>query len=126
MSLVFEVQGIERIQDMYKKSPVVINKWLLRALNASLMELQKNNRKGVTPWDTGSLSQTFQWEAPKATNGEFSTRFFPTREYAPFVYFGTKNQKPQKYLDAILDLSRLDIQRHFDDAIEKAVDEITK
>lgn len=119
MGLFFEIENAETLQNLFAKAPQITEKWMQKALNAAVQEMQKHNIKGVTPWDTGSLSQTFQWQV----NAD-GARFFPTRYYAPFVYYGTKHQKPQKYLDAILDLAKEDITRHFGDAAIGAAKEI--
>ena len=118
---VFKIQNKNKLIKAFKKAPVITENWLLKALKASVQSLQKFNRRGITPWDTGTMSQTFQSKIRKD-----SARFFPTREYAKFVYYGTKNQRPQKFLDHILSNATFEIQRHFNDALNRITAQIAK
>src|SRR6202043_190641 len=58
---------------------------LERALLASQAILAKHTVKGVVPWRTGFLTQSFRAELT-----EGMLQWFPTASYAPFVEFGTK------------------------------------
>lgn len=106
----------------FRQEPQILKKWLIKALNASVQTFQKNNTRGVTPWETGSLSQTHQTSVDRET---LEGRLTPTRSYAPFVYFGTRYQKAQPWLKEIGDRSKDDVKKHFEDALSAAIKELT-
>lgn len=121
--ITIEIENADRIIQMLKKAPDVMMKWLEKANTASLMELQKRTVRGVVPYRTGALMQTFDY-TPKPTKG-LKFEYYPTREYAPYVYYGTsRGIQPNKYLDRILELARQSIMGHYDQAVEQASKEL--
>ena len=68
-----------------RQAPQIAAPILQRALSASQAILAKYTTKGIVPWRTGFLAQTFQ---AQLTTGLL--RWFPTASYAPYVEFGTK------------------------------------
>src|SRR5262249_14614796 len=80
-----EIQGLDQLLANLKEAPAIAAPILQRALAASQAVLAKNTVKGVVPWRTGFLVQSFMAEL---TSGML--RWFPTASYAGFVEFGTK------------------------------------
>lgn len=123
MSVIFKIQNQKEIEEMFRRSPAIAQKWFSKGLAGSIQYLQKYNRKGITPYDTGTMSQTFQWSPVNPKN---EIKFFPTRDYAKFVYYGTRFQRPQKFLDVILDRATPEIKQLFMDVADNIGKEITK
>ncbi len=114
------IENADAVAKAMAQAPALAAKWLGLAGNAAVAEMGKRTRKGKMPYDTGALAQTFQ---SKVSSKE--VRYFPTRFYAPFVYFGTsRGIKPDPYLDRILDESSKDIQKHYTEAINQVLGEI--
>jgi bacteriophage HK97-gp10 putative tail-component len=80
-----QVQGLSQITAAFGKAPSIIAPILQRALSASSAILASHTVRGVVPWRTGFLTQSFRAEIQGLV-----LRWFPTASYAPFVEFGTK------------------------------------
>jgi hypothetical protein len=79
------IQGLDQLVGKLREAPSIAAPILARALSASQAILAKHTTKGVVPWRTGFLVQSFRAEQ---TTGML--RWFPTASYAPYVQFGTK------------------------------------
>jgi hypothetical protein len=79
------IQGLDQLVERLKEAPSIAAPILQRALAASQAILAKYTTKGVVPWRTGFLVQSFRAEMTPSM-----LRWFPTANYAPYVEFGTK------------------------------------
>src|SRR5258706_247497 len=79
------IQGLPELTAKLAHAPQIAAPILQRALAASQAILAKYTIKGIVPWRTGFLVQSFRAEV---TTGML--RWFPTASYAPHVQFGTK------------------------------------
>jgi hypothetical protein len=84
MEFSVQITGLDALVAKLKQAPEIAAPILQRALSASSAVLAKHTVKGVVPWRTGFLAQTFKAEL---TTGML--RWFPTASYAPYVEFGT-------------------------------------
>lgn len=84
MEFSVEIRGLDALVAKLRQAPDIAAPILQRALSASSAVLAKHTVKGVVPWRSGFLAQTFKAEL---TTGML--RWFPTASYAPFVEFGT-------------------------------------
>jgi len=80
-----QIVGLDQLVARLAQAPAIVAPILQRALSASGAILAKHTVKGVVPWRTGFLTQSFRAEL---TTGML--RWFPTASYAPYVEFGTK------------------------------------
>src|SRR5881227_1574798 len=85
MEFKVEIVGLQQLVAKLREAPTIAAPILQRALSASGAILAKHTVKGVVPWRTGFLTQSFRAEL---TTGLL--RWFPTASYAPFVEFGTR------------------------------------
>jgi hypothetical protein len=85
MEFSVQIVGLDALIAKLRQAPEIAAPILQRALSASGAILAKHTVKGVVPWRTGFLTQSFRAEL---TTGML--RWFPTASYAPFVEFGTK------------------------------------
>ena len=85
MDFIVTVPNAADLTEKFKQAPSIAAPILQRAINTSSAILAKNTVKGVVPWLTGFLTQTF-----KADIQNLTLRWFPTASYAPFVEFGTR------------------------------------
>ena len=79
------IQGLPQLTAAFAQAPAIVTPILQRALSASSAILASHTVKGVVPWRTGFLTQTFRAEIQGLI-----LRWFPTASYAPYVEFGTK------------------------------------
>lgn len=79
-----QINGLEGLLAKMRQAPQIAAPILQRALSASGAVLAKHTVKGVVPWRTGFLVQSFRAEL---TTGMLIWK--PTASYAPFVEFGT-------------------------------------
>ena len=84
MEFTVRIQGLDQLVAKLQQAPSIAAPILQRALAASQAILAKHTVKGVVPWRTGFLTQSFRAEM---TTGLL--RWFPTASYAPYVEFGT-------------------------------------
>jgi len=80
-----QITGLDQLVAKLHEAPTIAAPILQRALSASSAILAKHTVKGIVPWRTGFLTQSFRAEV---TTGML--RWFPTADYAPYVEFGTK------------------------------------
>jgi hypothetical protein len=85
MEFSVQIVGLDALVAKLREAPAIAAPILQRALSASQAILAKHTVKGVVPWRTGFLVQSFRAEM---TPGML--KWFPTASYAPFVEFGTK------------------------------------
>src|SRR6266705_1270826 len=85
MDFQVQITGLDQLVAKLKQAPEIAAPILQRALSASQAILAKYTTKGIVPWRTGFLTQSFRAEL---TTGML--RWFPTASYAPYVEFGTK------------------------------------
>jgi hypothetical protein len=85
MDFTVRIQNLDQLIAALRQAPSIAAPILQRALAASQAILAKYTVKGIVPWRTGFLTQSFRAEL---TTGML--RWFPTASYAPFVEFGTK------------------------------------
>src|SRR5579871_5492968 len=85
MEFSVKISGLNELIAKLQQAPEIVAPILQRALSASQAILAKYTIKGVVPWRTGFLVQSFRAELTP-----FMLRWFPTASYAPFVEFGTK------------------------------------
>lgn len=85
MEFQVQITGLDALVAKLKEAPSIAAPILQRALSASQAILAKHTVKGVVPWRTGFLTQSFRAEL---TTGML--RWFPTASYAPYVEFGTQ------------------------------------
>jgi hypothetical protein len=84
MEFVVQIQGLDALVAKLKQAPEIAAPILQRALSASSAVLAKHTIKGIVPWKSGFLAQTFKAEL---TTGML--KWSPTASYAPYVQFGT-------------------------------------
>jgi hypothetical protein len=84
MEFSVQIRGIDQLISKLKQAPEIAAPILQRALSASQAILAKYTVKGIVPWRTGFLAQTFRAELATGV-----LRWFPTASYAPYVEYGT-------------------------------------
>lgn len=136
-----EIRGIDQLVAKFQQAPAIAAPILQRALSASQAILAKHTVKGVVPWRTGFLTQSFRAEL---TQGML--KWFPTASYAAPVQFGSKphvilpknkvalywpgakhpvkkvnhpGSKGQDYMGKIVQLSQDEINEQFGLALER-------
>src|SRR3954462_15555290 len=77
--------GLDQLVAKLNQAPQIAAPILQRALSAAQAILAKHTVKGIVPWRTGFLTQSFRAEL---TTGLL--RWFPTAAYAPYVEFGPR------------------------------------
>src|SRR3954447_6771486 len=85
MEFQVRIIGLDQLVAKLNQAPQIAAPILQRALSASQAILAKYTTKGIVPWRTGFLTQSFRAEL---TTGLL--RWFPTASYAPYVEFGTR------------------------------------
>ncbi len=116
------ITNLDKLQDSLKKYPVIAERWLQRAIEASIAEIQKNATRGVLPWRTGRLAQSF---GEGIRYGRLWGKIGPTVNYAIFVHEGTsRGIKPNRFMARIAEKANPAIQKHFNISLEKIVEEI--
>lgn len=148
MEFKVEIKGVEQLVSNLNRYPAISAPILQRALSAAQAVLAKNTVKGVVPWRTGFLTQSFRAEL-----SNLMLKWFPTASYAPYVEFGTRPHKivpknagalywpgaahpvmsvnhpgtrPNAFMERILDQSKDEIDNVFIAALTKINAEIAR
>lgn len=90
-----QITGVTQLVASFRDAPTIVTPILQKALSAAQALLAKYTTKGVVPWRTGFLTQSFRAEIDQLT-----LRWFPTADYASFVEFGHR-QTPGRFVPAI-------------------------
>ncbi|MCP6719740.1 MAG: hypothetical protein KJI72_00220 [Patescibacteria group bacterium] len=144
-----KIKGLNRLQRALRESPRISEPILQRTIDASQAVMAKHTVRGVVPWKTGNLLQSFRF-----SRGRLRARWFPKANYALFVHEGTRphtirvrnkrvlankktgqifgtvvnhpGMKPNRYMNRIVDRSERDIKTLFQRAAEKIASAIAR
>jgi hypothetical protein len=131
MQFTVKIENADELISRFRQAPDIVSPILTQALSAAGAVLAKNTVKGVVPWKTGFLTQSFRAELTG-----FVLRWFPTASYAAAVEFGHKQEvgrfvpaigkrlvKPfvagNPYMERIVDRAQPEINEQFVNAVEK-------
>ena len=78
-----------------KSGAALVRPTMQDAISKSTAVLAKHTVRGVVPWKTGNLVQTFMPQI-----GDLMAIWKPTASYAPYVEFG-HSQQPGRYVKAL-------------------------
>ena len=79
-----QIVGMDKLQAAFKQSPETVRNVMNPVLHTAINILGKYTVKGVVPWRTGRLTQSFI-----ASYGDLMAMWRPTVNYAIFVHEGT-------------------------------------
>lgn len=123
-----KIENLDKLRDRFNKAPGLTLKYLSRAIQASIFEVEKQ-----------AVDRNFQFKTPRSRRTGWLEKSFafgryiaplrgsigPTAMYSPFVYFGTsRGIQPNMYMDRIARASTSHIEKHFQDAVDKVVNDI--
>jgi len=115
-----QIKGLKQFQKALGQYPDIAGKYFAEAIKIAVFQLERGIKRR-TPVDTGMLRATI-YHSMSTTEG----RVYPTREYAPYVHYGTRHQKAQPFLEwGISDADR-EIDITFTKALENTLNEIAK
>lgn len=117
--------GLSQLRAAAKKSPEIVEAWLQKAVVASVFEVQKRSVRGPVPYQTGRLSKSIGQPPGGLQISRLQAKITTDVEYAIFVHEGTRFIKPNRFMPRLLNLAKDDITRHFKDAVEGALAEIS-
>jgi len=90
-------------------------------MDGSAAIFAKNTLKDdPVPWDTGILTQTFEFESKR-----LQAAWRPKAFYAPFVELGTKYTVAQPFMGAILEKSSSEVSELFAQALDQVLKKIS-
>lgn len=81
-----EIEGLDKLQAALRAAPRIVEPILQKAVESGIAEVQKKATKGVLPWKTGMLTQSF---GLGLVIGRLFAKVGPTVAYAIFVHEGT-------------------------------------
>ena len=143
-----EIPNLKELLFNLKRYPAISEKWLQKAIVASGAELHKAARRGIVPWRTGRLTQSFQ-----VAIGRLFARVWPTVKYAIYVHEGTRphlilprvkmalywegaehpvkrvmhpGTRENRFLERMVRLAQSNIAKHFKEAGDNILKEIAK
>lgn len=124
-----EIKGLDELRSAFKRAPKIVEPILQRTVEAAQFTLQKHTLKNdPVPWRTGNLLQSFRF-----FKARLQARWMPTAHYAVYVHEpraakgeGGKGYAGNPYMDAIVQKSQGDIDKLFESALERIVQELAK
>ena len=124
-----EVKDLKQLRRMFSRRPKIVTKWLNKAIEASLFEIEKqatdNNFQFKTSRSmrTGLLQRSFKFNI---VTRDLYGSIGPKTQYAKFVHDGTRYLRPNKFMPRIARASQKHIQKHFNDALEAITEEMVQ
>lgn len=130
IALTVSVENLDRLQANFRKAPSITLKYLSKATQASIFEVEKQavdkNFRFKMPRSmrTGYLAQSFSF-GRRIENGGLRATIGPTAHYAPYVYFGTRRGiEPNPYMDRIAKAAEPGVNKHFEQAVDLITSEL--
>ncbi len=114
-----EIKNLNTLTDRFKRYPEISTPILQKAVNAASVYLGKYSVRGVVPWKSGNLMHSFRLNI-----GDLQAEWTPTAYYAIFVNNGTIKQRANPFMQRVRDLAKPEIDKVFENALEKITKEI--
>ena len=115
-----EIKNLKQIREALAKSPRIVSEYMNRAIRASIFEIERATIP-ITPVDTGRLRGSFE-----RSFGLLRGEIYPTVDYAIYVHEGTRYMAARPYLAQGVETANQDIQRHFEQELENALEAIAR
>jgi hypothetical protein len=131
ISLTIKIRNLDKLRANFSKAPALALRYLSKATQAAIFEVEQQavDRNFQFKWPrsmrTGYLALSFAYGRYIAPSG-LRAAIGPTAHYAPYVYFGTRFQRPNKYMDRIAKAAEPDVNKHFQKAVDLLVSDIAK
>ena len=126
-----KIENLDKLRDNFAKSPSLALRYLRDAVYRSVFEIENQavdrNFQFKTPRSkrTGMLQRSFSFGRYVSPDGLMAS-IGPTVEYAPNVYFGTRTIRPNKFMDRIARSAEPAVNKHFNNSVNKIVEELAK
>lgn len=115
-----EIKGLKELQAAFAKAPAIVEPILQRSIDAAQFTLQKHTLKDdPVPWRTGNLLQSFRF-----FKARLQGRWMPTAHYAVYVHEPRANYSGNPYMEGIVGKAQNDVDKLFDKALDKIVEEL--
>lgn len=117
-----EIKGLDKITRNIKRYPKISEPIFQRAIEGTAAVFAKNTLKDdPMPWRTGLLTQTFEF-----TSKRLQATWRPTRFYAPYLEFGTRNMTARPFMGKIVEKSNDDVNKLFGQALDQVLKAVAK
>lgn len=129
VSISVHVERLDELRDAFRKAPNLAREKIKKAVYASIFEVEKEStdRNFQFKWPrsrrTGQLEQSFKRGMFIHPSGLYAS-IGPTVKYAPYVYFGTRNMRPNRFMDRIANSAEPKVNRHFNDAVDAIIESL--
>lgn len=148
MPFIMTVEGLDRVERAFNKTPELLAEWLQRAVVAGAAEITKRAVRGNVPYKTGRLAQSIGRPPRGLVIEPLKATVRPQTDYAYFVHEGTRphqirpkekkalfwqgakhplklvnhpGTKANQFMPRLLELSKQDIDRHFSAAVDESL-----
>lgn len=117
-----ELRGVDNIQAAFRRRPEVVKRYINRAIEASIFEIEKQ-----------AVDQNFQFKTPRAKRTGLLQRSFKfgivTRDFfgaiGPTVRYAARVHENNPYMQRIATASQPFIQKHFDTALQYIAEDLS-
>ncbi len=114
-----EIPNLKKVMAAFSRSPEITQQEMQGVISMVPDILAKYTTPDTVPYRTGLLVQTFQRDV-----SHFMARWFPTRNYAPFVEFGTRFMKANPYMERIAGKAKGEIDDAFANALDRVAERV--
>ena len=123
IELSIQVEGFNEIKRAWAKRPEIVKKYLNRAIEASIFEIEKN-----------AVDENFQFKTPRSMRTGYLQRSFKfgiiTKdlygEIGPTVTYAQKVHRTNQFMPRIARISQPAIEKHFNKALQFIVEDVSK
>lgn len=123
IQLDIKVEGFNEIKNAWAKRPEVVKKYINRAIEASIFEIEKN-----------AVDENFEFKTPRSLRTGYLQRSFKfgilTKdlygEIGPTVLYAQKVHRTNQFMPRIARISQPAIERHFSQGLKFIVEDLVK
>ncbi len=120
MEYSIKIKGLDKFRKALSQYPSIAKGYFAEAIAKSTLKAEGTIKKR-TPVDTGLLRGTIYGVSSPAEG-----KVVPMQNYAMYVHEGTRYQRSQPFLVEGLSDAQGDIQRYFNEALEKTLKEVAR
>lgn len=123
IEMTVQIEGINNLRQAFARRPEVVKRYINRAIEASIFEIEKN-----------AVDSNFQFKTPRQFRTGLLQRSFKlgivTRDFfgaiGPTVAYAKKVHDNNPFMERIALASQPQVQRHFDTAMQYIAEDLSK
>lgn len=119
--ITIKILGINQLIQKMSGIPVNLKSELSKAVKKSAFLVEEKSKETVSTGPLRAYQTGALWRSITPAISPFKAIIAPHVEYAEFIHEGTRYMKPRPFMKVGVEKAEKDIQKAFDDAINKVI-----